>query len=674
MTSTTELSHVWQPLQVGPMRLKNRVIVPARVLNWSKTGVISDRHLDHYRELVAGGAAMIVTEQHAAYPLAMGSFHNPCSAWDRRAIPQFERFADIVHAGNVRGVVELFGTGVHDKGTMLMDNWKPLWGVSDIPSVVHTEVPAVLGKREIADIIDGFARSARNVQAGGLDGVEIHAGHGYLLCQFLSRIYNKRSDAYGGSIENRCRIIIEIGQRIRDSVGSQLAMGLRLSYDEFVGATGITPPEADEHVALFAETGLFDYFSISAGSYHTLHRSVAPMQEEDGHLVHLAKRAKQIVGERAAVITVGRIRDLHMAEDVLRSGAADLVALGRAQLADPHIVRKSKEGREHEIVRCTGVNECIGRLFDESEVICMMNPVTGREARWSRLASASPDETKRILVVGGGPAGLKVASTAASRGHQVTLVEERQELGGHLNLLAAMPKQRGWATAADDLIRAAENACVEIQLGRRADAQLIKAFDGDKIYLATGSHYDNRGVSVWAPQYEQVPGIHSPHVLVVDEAARRVLSEGGQTLGQHVVIIDESGAFLPLGLAELLAAAGTRTRVVTPQMFVGDDVLRHLELPWVMPSLRAAGVEFTSQQILDAVDGPSVLTVDRWSDEHYVIEDVSTVVLSLYRRSNTALFDEVADLDDRVERIGDSLAPRKLSELIYEGELVGRSI
>ncbi|MEU5884016.1 FAD-dependent oxidoreductase [Spirillospora sp. NPDC047279] len=670
--TTTQLSRIWQPLQIGPMRLKNRVIVPARVMNWSKTGVLSDRHLDHYRELVAGGAAMIVTEQHAAYPVAKGSFHNPCSAWDPRAVPQFEEFARIVHEHDARGVVELFGTGVHDKGMMLVDDWKPLWGVSDIPSVVHTEVPTVIGKNEIEQIVAGFVQSARNVRDGGLDGVEIHAAHGYLLCQFLSTIYNKRTDEYGGPLENRARIVVDIARGIRADIGSDLAVGLRLSYDEYVDGAGITPDEADRLTTLFVETGLFDYFSISAGSYHTIHRSVAPMQEDDGHLVPLARRAKRIVADRAAVFAVGKVRDLHLAEEIVASGAADVVALGRAQLADPHIVRKTREGREHEIIRCTNVNECVGRLFDETEVICMMNPVTGREGRWSGSEPAA--DVKSVLVVGGGPAGLKLASVAAGRGHLVTLVEEREELGGHLNLLASMPRQPGWGVAVDDLVRAVRNAGVDVRLGTRADAGFVRRFGADEVYLAVGAYYDDRGVSVWSPHLDEVPGVRAPHVIGVDEAVRRVLSEGGGALGSHVIIVDESGTYLPLGLAELVAESGAIASIVTPQMFVGSEVERHLGLPWAMPRLRNLGVEFVAQKRLEAIEGGSVVLSDRWSEKQEVVEGVSTVVLSVYRRSHTDLADQLADLGDRVQRVGDALAPRKLAELIYEGELLGRRI
>lgn len=304
----------------------------------------------------------------------------------------------------------------------------------------------------------------------------------------------------------------------------------------------------------------------------------------------------------------------------------------------------------------------------------MMNPVTGREAKWSRMNFVLAGEEKNILVVGGGPSGMKLASVAARRGHQVTLVEQRDELGGHLNLLGELPQQAGWAVAADDLVRAVQTAGVDVKVGTRVDADFVRDFGADKVYVATGARYDDRGVSVWSPHLDEVPGIFSPTVLGVDEAARRALDEGGKALGDHVVIVDESGSYLPLGLAEILASEGTKVQVITPQLFVGSDVLRHLELPWVMPRLKEVGVQFHAQRRLDAVNGKTVMTADLWSNEEHAIENVSTLVLSVYRRSNTDLYDQLKDLGDVVEKVGDSLAPRKMAALTYEAELIGRSI
>lgn len=671
-TSQASLSAIWQPLQIGPMHLKHRVIVPARVLNWAPDYVLSERHFNHYEQLVDGGAAMIITEQHAAYAQAKGSFKNGCTAWEERAIPGFERMAQIVHARDARGVVQLYGTGVHDKGTMMFDYWKPLWGVSDLPSNAHGETPQVMRKAEIDEIVAGFAKSASNVRAGGLDGVELHAAHGYLLGQFLSRVYNNRTDEYGGSVPNRLRVIVEIGEAIRSEVGNDLAMGVRLSYDEFVGDAGITPEEADEHVSLLVATGLFDYFSISAGNYYTSDRTVSPMEEEDGHLVPFARRAKSIVGERAAVFTVGRIRDLRLAEEVVKSGSADVVAAGRGHLADPQLVRKTREGRENEIIRCIGINECIGRLWDGYEVMCAMNPVTGREAQWRDLPLVA--RPRRVLVIGGGPAGMKFAAVAARRGDAVTLVDRAPVLGGHLNLLASMPNQDGFNVAIDNLVRAMSAAGVEVRLSTEADAEFVRSFGADEVVVAEGASYAPSGVSLWARGTQSLPGSASSNVAAIDAAVVRCQAEGFAWLGDRVVIVDESSTTLPLAFAEQMAAAGIKVSIITPQLMVGMDVLRRGELTHRLPALIAGGVEMIPQRVVREYAEGNLVTSDMWSEQSHTIEGVTTLILSIYRTASTSLFDELSEAGITAHRIGDGLAPRKLQAIIYEAEKAARDL
>lgn len=669
------LSHIWQPLDIGPVTVKNRVLVPARTVLWATDDhVLSERHLAHFRELAQGGAALIITEQHGAHPISTGSFHRPCTAFDKRAIPGFAAFAETVHESGAKGFVQLFTPGIHDKGTMIVDDWHPLWGASRIPSFVHGETPMEMGKDQIRELVCGFGESAANVRAGGLDGVEIHAGHGYMPGQFLSPMYNVRTDEYGGSVQNRCRVIVEIGQAIRERVGGELALGVRLSFDEFLGPSGITPEDAEEQLDLLAATGLFDYFSISAGTYLTLSMTSAPMGIEDGHLLPYARRAKRIVGDRAKVMGVGRVRDLHLVEQALTNGDADMVAMGRAHFADPHLVKKTQEGREREIIRCTGVNECVGRLFDNQEVICMMNPVTGRERTWGpgTLTSVNGDK-KKVVVVGGGPAGMKVAEVAARRGHDVVLMERDAALGGHFNLISRFPGRDGWEVAADNLRRAVENAGVTTRLGIEADRAAIAAEQPDVVVIATGATYDTSGLSAYRPDRPGIPGVDGDDVFDLKTACLRALDDP-QSLGAKVVILDESASYLPLALAELLAGGGVEVEVVTPQMFVGADTQRHLELPLIYPRLKKAGVRLSAQQSIERIDGPSVTVHDIWGGEVRVLDDVSAVVLSVYRQPNEQLFREIEGAFGEVHRIGDCLAPRKPGAVIYEGEKLGREI
>lgn len=676
-TKSETLSRVWEPLELGHLTLKNRMIVPARTLDWGKDGVLSQRHLDVFEELAKGGPSLILTEQHAAYKVAKGSFPNPVSAWEYSAIPQFEKMAESLHKEDVAGLVQLFGPGAHDKGSMLFDEWHELWGVSEIPSLVHFEQPMVMEKRHIRTVVEGFARSAVNVMNGGLDGVELHAAHSYLLAQFLTGSHNTRTDEYGGSLKNRARIHLEIGERIREEVGDKIVVGFRMSYSEFLGEAGITPEESDEVLSILNESGLFDYFSISGGSYYTLNKAMVPMGvgDPEGLLVPYAARAKRIVGDDAKIITVGRIRDLYLAEGILESGAADLVAMGRAQLADPHIVRKTKEGREREIIKCVGMNECVGRVFDFKEVLCAMNPATGREARWGSGTLDTVATPRKITVVGAGPSGMKFAAVAASRGHQVTLFEKSDELGGHLKLLTRFPNLKDWDRAIDNLTREVQNHNVTVRLGTEVSVDDLKSGDQDLVVFATGSRYSQTGHTPILPGVPSIPGHEDERVITIDNAAERVL-ENPKGLGERVILVDESGNDLPINVALIAAEAGSKVTIVTPKKFVGQNVERHLQTAAWFPRLKAAGVEFVSEHMVTNIEQGGRVTVSDLYGGSKEEEGVTTIVLSQYRdpqlRLYKALIDEEQSFD--IERVGDCLAPRDFAGIMYDGVQLGRSV
>ena len=400
----------------------------AMTIAYGEDNVLSDRHIAYYRERAKGGIGLIISEQQAGHRLSKGSFHMGCTAWEKRAIPQFAKLADAVHEFGAKQFVQLFGCGVHDKGTMIFDEWHPLWAASIVPSIAHREVPLVMEKEHIDDLVKGFGEAALNTKVAGIDGIEIQGAHSYLIGQFLSPSYNRRSDQYGGSSENRARLPLEIAEEIRHRVGSDVALGLRLSFDELMGPAGITAAESEEQIERFAVSGLFDFMNISSGGYHTIQYAAPPAEfVEEGYMVPFAQRAKEIVGDRARIFTVGRIIRLAMAEQIVAEGAADMVGMTRAHVADPFLVRKALEGRDDERVHCVGANVCQQRLWDQRPMACAVNAVAGRERYWGdgTLVMATP--ARRIAVVGGGPAGLKTAVLAAHRGHTVVLYERKPE-------------------------------------------------------------------------------------------------------------------------------------------------------------------------------------------------------------------------------------------------------
>ena len=673
--SAPELRLVWEPLEIGSTRVKNRIMMTAQTTLLGRDNVLGDRHIEFFRERAKGGAALFITEQQAGHRISKGSFFEGCSAWEKRAIPQYARLADAVHEHGARQFIQLFGCGVHDKGTMIMDEWHPLWGVSKMPSIVHHEMPMVMEQEHVDDVVKGFGESALNVKVAGCDGVELHAAHSYLLGQFLSPAFNDRTDRYGGSVRKRCQVLLEIGEAVRAQVGDNFTVGVRLSFDEFMGDAGITADQTEEQLEVLSTSGLFDFFNISGGGYYTLHRAVAPMNVENGFMLPFAKRAKAVVGNRAKVFTVGRIVDLHQAERALADGDTDMVAMTRAQMAEPHLVKKTREGREKEIRRCMGANECVARLFDNRQVTCAVNPSVGREAKWGSdtLMQVAPEDAKSILVVGGGLAGMKTAAVAGSRGHRVVLLEREAQLGGHLNLLMQLPTRKEWGTAIDNLVRAMDVAGVDVRLGVEATPDVIAGEEPDAVVVATGARWDCDGRSQFRPGQLQLPGTEQENVIDVGNATARALADAG-ALGKRVVILEETGFYLPLGLAEILAAGGAEVEIVTPRAMVGEDAMRTLDLSYVMPRLEEAGVLCSAHMGVERIEGDAVHLRSVWGTRTRVIEGVDTVVISMLRSPNETLYRALEGRVADLHRVGDAVAPRRPIQSMYEGEELGRAL
>ena len=685
MTDTTEaraartrqerLRRVWEPLSIGSTTVKNRIMMTAQSILYGENHILGDRHIEYYRERARGGCALFICEQQGAHPVATGSFHAGCSAYDPRSVPQYARLAEAVHEHGARQFIQLYAPGVHDKGGMVMDNWHPLWAVSRTTSVVHREVPYVMEKEDIADLVEGFARSALNVKCAGCDGVELHAAHSYLFGQFLSPAYNYRTDEYGGSVANRARVLVEVGDAIRRKVGADFTVGVRLSFDEFMGDAGITPEQTEEVLEILAATGYYDFFNISGGGYHTLHMAVAPMSVDYGFMLPFGKRAKAIVGNRAKVFIVGRIVDLEMAEGALRDGCADMIAMTRAQMAEPHLILKTRQGRQKEIFGCMGANECVARSFENRPSVCLVNPTVGRERQWGsdKLNPVSEGEGKHIIVVGGGLSGMHTAQLAARRGHQVSLWEAGDRLGGHLNLLQSMPTRKEWAIAIDNLRRGMEVHDVEVRLNTRATPESLEAAAPHTVVLATGSYFTSNGYSQYRPERPAIPGHDQEHVVDVATAAQRAL-EDPLSLGEKILIVDQTGDYLPVGLAELLVTRGRAdVELLTPYEMVGEDVLRRLEYPHVIPRLTSAGVVLTAQTFIEAIRGHEVELYPVWGGLSRT-ESFDTVVISINRVPEETLYRACRGRFPRVERVGDCVAPRRPAALTYEAEELARRL
>ena len=673
------LEHVWQPLEIGPTRVKHRIMYTAQTLHYAEDHILSDRHIAFYRERALGGAALMVTEMQAAHPIGKGIFLQGCSAHDKRALPQFAKLAEAVHEFGAKQFVQLYGPGVHDKGTTVFDEWHPLWGVSRTTSMAHREGPMVVGQAEIDELTNAFGESALNVSAAGLDGVEIHGAHGLLIGQFLSRVYNKRDDKYGGSLRNRCRFAIEVGEAVRRQVDGAITVGIRLSWDEFLGDIGITPEESLQTVDILLESGLFDYFSVSTGGHGAMHYAVAPMHLPQAYLADAGSQVKALVGDRAKVFLVGRILDPDVADRLVADGATDMVGMTRAQLADPFLVKKAQEGRYEDIVRCINANVCEAHLTDQKKVPCVMNPAAGRERRLGAgtLRQVGADDEKRVVVVGGGPAGMRHAATLAERGHDVVLLERANELGGHINLVKRLPTQEGWSRAIDNLARPLDRFDVDVRVRTDLAVDDLVDLDGNAIVVATGSRHVKTGVySPHRPERDHIPGAELDSVYDVASAIERAL-EDARVFGERTLVYDETGGYLPLGLAEVLSNAGVAVEVMTPHATVGHDTARTLEWNWIAPRLIQSGVTLTPFHSIESISDDSVEVYHLYGGTP-VRREASSVVLALARVPDDGLYRslQTASGEDsppaQLSLLGDALAPRSLEAVIYEAEVSAR--
>ena len=664
-SSMAELGALFEPLDVGGARLANRIMCSALSLQYGEQHLISERYIAYCRERARGGVGLVISEQFVASPISGSHRNNFIAALRRGPGRAFRRALPALAPYETRFFAHLFVCGAVGSSMMGLD-WRPVRGPSRV-AVPGGETPLPLEAAEIGELARDFARSASHAKAGGLDGVEVQGAHGWLIGQFLSLYYNRREDEYGGSVENRCRVAIEIGRAVRDEVGSSFPVGLSLSYDELLGEAGITPQDTLDQLTVLIGANVFDFFDLSIGSPHSGHHTVASMAVAEGVPLEFAARARAHVGGAAAIFVSGRIVDPIMAADAVATGKADVVAMSRAHLADPHLVRKVREGRLGEITRCVGANMCTGRGAINQPVICALNPRTGRELEWPELEPTA--RRRSVLVAGAGPAGLRAAAVAAARGHDVVLHEAREQPGGHLFDIAWLPTRSAWLRAIEDLVALLERMGGTLALGSEVDAEKVAAASPDVVVVATGSSWDDSIAESTRPDGTGV------RVRGLDRALAEARDDPAH-LGRSVLIVDESGTYAPLGLAEALARAGARVHVATPHSAIGDEAALRLELPHLLPRVRALGVELFTSRDLGTIDHGEVELRDTWGGPATVLTGIDSIVLAARRLPRDRLYRQLANRPHNTDLrlIGDALAPRPTPAAVHDGERCAREL
>jgi mycofactocin system FadH/OYE family oxidoreductase 2 len=652
-----ELLSLFTPTPVGRLTLKNRIYSSGHAEAMAEGGRPTERLRRYHEAKARGGCALTIFG-------GSSSVHpsSPAAAWkqianhDDSIVPAYAAIAAAVHQHGCLVFTQLTHLGRRAQSDP--DAGNVLLAPSQIPERVHREVPHELEAEQIAELVRAFGEAARRCRDGGLDGIEISMAHNHLIDQFWSPAFNERLDEYGGSLENRMRFGLEVLTEIRRQVGRDFVVGARISGDELTPG-GLGAQDMATIAGRLAGSGLVDFLSIIGGGAHTysLQAAAVPnMSFTAGVYVPLAARIKE-AAPGVAILHASRIVDPVHADRLVAAGQVDVVGMTRALIADPDLPRKAREGRLDDIRTCVGANEgCIDRIYQGKPVTCVQNPATGREAELGEVTPTTP--LRKVVVVGGGVAGLEAARMAALRGCRVVLLEKAAELGGQVLLAARAPARAEYAGIVRFLIAQVRKLGVEVRLGVDATAALVLAERPEAVIVATGSH-------AYIPP---IPGSDGKHVVT----DREVL--GGEiTVGANVVVVDDVHTEAALSTAELLLDQGKRVEVISALFYVGQDVGVTSIAP-IYARVFTKGVVLTPCTELRAIEGSTVVVANVYSGAERRIEAVDTVVLAAGNRSTDALYRALKGHVPALYAAGDCVAPRGVHQAILDGTRAARAL
>lgn len=660
---------LFSPQRLGPKTARNRTWMSAHATLLVKDHLFTAEHIAYYAERARHGVAVITMEAMAVHETSL-PYRGKALAFDPRMVPQFARIADAVHA---HGALLLAQPWHRGRETNSVATHAPVWAPSAIPCAVYREMPHVMTTADIDAIREGYRLSARHARDGGLDGVEVHSmSHGYLLNQFLSPATNHRGDAFGGSLQNRLRLVQEIIQATREEVGPGLIVGARINGDDGHEG-GLRPEDWAEIAAALVAPGHLDYVSVSQGTYLNRMLIYPTAPETHGYQMTATRQVKAAI-PTTPVVGVGRIVTPEEAEAALASGACDFVAMARALIADPEWVAKAEAAQAEDIRPCVGANWCMSSIFAQAPIACIHNPAAGNETKFGTGTLTRAASRRKVAVVGGGPAGLRAALTAAQRGHAVTLYERGHELGGQVRYWSRAPSRAELAGVADWLVGQLSKTDAQVKLQTLATPEMLAAERYEAVVVATGASGLDHG---WTPlrpanwNGPKLPGADGPHVLSYIDLLR-----DQPALGRRVLLYDGLGGRQGVVTAEYLAARGHQVRFATWLGQPAPDLAASRDWAKTYGMLRRMGVRFATDLELTAIDLPAVRLRDLYTKEE-TVHEADAVVLCLGARAEDALFHALEPRRAQglaLHLIGDALAPRRADAAIREGEIAARAI
>ncbi|PHR83056.1 MAG: N-methylproline demethylase [Colwellia sp.] len=578
---------LFQPLKINQLTIRNRVVSTAHAEVYAtEGGMTTERYVKYYEEKAKGGVGLSICGGSSVV-----SIDSPQDWWKSvnlstdRIIPHFQNLADAVHKHGGKIMIQITHMGRRSRWDG--GNWSTLVSPSGIREPVHRATCKTIEVEEMQRIVGDYAKAAGRAKAGGLDGIELSAVHQHLIDQFWSPRVNQRDDEYGGSFENRMRFGMEVLHAIREEVGRDFAVGLRICGDEF-HPDGLNHDDMKQVAAYYDATGLLDFFSVigsGCDTHNTLANVIPNMSYPPEPFLHLAAGIKEVVN--VPVMHAQNIKDPNQAQRILEAGYVDFVGMTRAHIADPHLIAKIKLNQIDQIKQCVGANYCIDRQYQGLDVLCIQNAATSRESTMPHIIEKTEGKVRKVVIVGGGPAGMEAARVCAERGHDVTLIEKNPELGGQITIASKAPQRDQIAGITRWFALELDRLGIDLRLNTAADEVMIRDLNADVVILAVGGQ----------PFLAQNPHWGQEEGLVV--STWDILS-GKVAPGKNVLVYDTICEFSGLSAADFLAQNGSLVEMVTDDIKPGAAV-GGTTFPTYYRSLYEKDVIMSSDLILEKV-------------------------------------------------------------------------
>ena len=634
-----QLENLFMPIKIWKLELRNRIVMLAMTTGYNEPdNTIGDRFVKFYAERAKGGAGLIIvpfTPTDIASPMQPGLYHD-------RFLPGAQKLVDTVHAHGAKIAAQLLAQylWISHEG-----NPPDVVGPSPVFNQAMRCIPKALTVEEIHRLAEEHGEAARRAWKAGFDAIELPIVAGYLLNRFLSPYSNKRQDEYGGSLENRMRLPLEVIKTVKQTIGEDCPIICRLNVQEFMEG-GHTLEDSKKIAPLFEAAGV-KVINVYVG-WHECPTPTVQMSVPRGAFVYCAEEIKKVVN--IPIITANRINDPVLADKILSEKKADLIGMARPLLADPELPQKAREGRIGEIVPCIACSHCLAALLSQEDLFCTVNPRAGKEAEYAIKPAAI---SKKVFVIGGGPGGMEAALTAALRGHRVTLYERGDRLGGQLLTASLPPYKDEINSLIRSLIVRTQEAGIEVKLNTEVEFETIEQGKPDVVVLATGA----------TPIIPDIPGVRGNNVVTAEE----VLT-GQKEVGETIIVI--GGGLVGCETAEFLAQQGKKVAIIEMLARIGNDIVA-TNRPFFLARLRKAGIRMDANVKVEEITNKGV-RVSRNGISDFL--DGDTVVLAVGFEADRELAEELKGKVAALYSVGDCVQPHGIKEAIEEGFCVGREI